>query len=289
MAVLYEKKGQEIIITGYEGRISHLQIPESVEGLPVRRIAGSAFARRDDLLSVKLPASLEGMGRFAFYYCRNLEKVVLEDGIRDSFDGVFRLCEKLQEVEVTLSGEHYTVLKELLSDLEGTLRVRLHLPGGDACLVFPGYLMEFQEDTFARVFHSSIAGTGYTCRECVSRTGIDFTGYDHVFDRISRLEGDLAAEIALNRLWLPRGLSRNAQALYEAYIREHNTAAVCLAVRNRREDWLRMLMESGLMKPESAWEGIRVATEQGQPALAALLMKAAGPGKNISQGRRFTL
>lgn len=289
MAVLYEKREQEIIITGYEGRISHLQIPESIENLPVRRVAGSAFARRDDLVSVTLPASLEGMGRFAFYYCRNLEKVVLADGIRDSFDGVFRLCEKLQNVEVTLAGEHYTVLKELLSDLEGTLRVLLHLPGGDACLVFPGYLMEFQEDTFARVFHSSIAGTGYTCRECVSRTGIDFTGYDHVFGRISRLEGDLAAEIALNRLLLPRGLSASARELYEVYIREHNTAAVCLAVRNRREDWLRMLTESGLLDAASAWEGIRLATDRGEAALAALLMKAVSPRKNTSQGGRFIL
>ena len=132
MGVLYEKKGQEIIITGYEGEVSHLQIPESIDGLPVRQIAGSAFARRNDLVSVNLPGSLEGMGRFAFYFCRNLEKVVLADGIRDSFDGVFRLCEKLQEVEITLSGEQYTVVKELLSDLEGTLRVLLHLPGGDA-------------------------------------------------------------------------------------------------------------------------------------------------------------
>ena len=60
-------------ITGYEGRLPDLEIPEKMEGLPVRSIAAHAFSGRSDIRSVVLPESLVTMHLFAFYNCPRLE------------------------------------------------------------------------------------------------------------------------------------------------------------------------------------------------------------------------
>ena len=45
-------------ITGYEGKLPDLKIPEEMEGLPVRSIAAHAFSGRSDIRSVVLPCPL---------------------------------------------------------------------------------------------------------------------------------------------------------------------------------------------------------------------------------------
>ena len=64
-------------ITGYEGKLPDLKIPEEMEGLPVRSIAAHAFSGRSDIRSVVLPESLVTMHLFAFYNCPRLETMEL--------------------------------------------------------------------------------------------------------------------------------------------------------------------------------------------------------------------
>ena len=275
MALLYIVENEQITVTGYEGEISHLQIPDDINGLPVRRIAKSAFARRPELVYAKLPETLISLERFAFYSCPNLKQVVLGDNITDYGDGVFRLCENLREMELSLRQERYAILKELLADNEGTLRFHLHLPGSDACLTFPDYQVQYQEDTWARAIHSRIEGAGFTYRECVRRTGIDFRGYDKAFDRIQADNPALAAQIAMDRLLFPYQLEAAAEQQYADYLRDEGERVVIQVIASGNTGWLRMLTDRSLLGPAAMQTGARAAADAENAEMAAILMNAA--------------
>ena len=50
MALQYETtKEHTITVTGYEGTIRHLVIPDQVDGCPVKTIGKNAFSAREDL------------------------------------------------------------------------------------------------------------------------------------------------------------------------------------------------------------------------------------------------
>ena len=275
MAFLYRSEENEIIITGYEGDAAFLQVPDTMAGLPVRVIGKSAFSRRSDLRGIILPPSLRRLEKFAFYSCVNLEKVIFSGNIADYGDGVFRLCSSLHDIELNLSDGDLTVMREILADIDRVLHFRLHLPQGEACLTFPDYLMEYEEDTFARVIHSSIVGTGFTYRECVSRSGIDFRGYDRAFGRIRLSDFRLAAQIAMNRLLFPLSLEPGAEEEYASFLKSQAEEAVSLAVRSPDAGWLRMLAKRSLLTPRAVDSGILLASQLGRAEYVSVLMNAA--------------
>ena len=71
-------------ITGFEGSVKSLTIPEQIGGLAVRSIGRHAFERRADLLEVSLPASLRRLSLFAFHNCANLRRMTLHDSVEGS-------------------------------------------------------------------------------------------------------------------------------------------------------------------------------------------------------------
>ena len=286
MAFLYEIKNNEITITGYVGAVSHLQIPDRIGGLPVTAVAKSAFSRRNDLVYIRLPETVRSLHMFAFYFCRNLKKAVLCDVITDYYDGVFRQCQDLLEIELTVNAGNYTVLRDILSENDRTVRVTLHLPDGTARLVFPDYVLDFTEDTFARAFHSSITGTGFTYRECVNKNGISFREYDQMFDRLAAVNVPLASETALDRLTYPYSLGEQPREAYESFVRENDTAAAQLAVAGNREDWLEMLRSRSLLGRKAAEAGAEAASAAGKTRFVSLFL---GFSDGASGTRRLTL
>ena len=62
MALQYETtKEHTITVTGYEGTVRHLVIPDQVDGCPVKTIGKNAFSAREDLESVSIPKTVEDM------------------------------------------------------------------------------------------------------------------------------------------------------------------------------------------------------------------------------------
>lgn len=61
------------IITKYNGNETKVIIPETLGGLPVTNIAGSAFAKNEKLTYVRLPASLTAISAKAFSMCSSLK------------------------------------------------------------------------------------------------------------------------------------------------------------------------------------------------------------------------
>ena len=74
---------QTVTITGCDTTVTAIEIPNSLEKLPVTKIAEQAFYNNelnnphDSLTSVKLPSTLTNIGKSAFYNCTNLSNVDL--------------------------------------------------------------------------------------------------------------------------------------------------------------------------------------------------------------------
>src|SRR5258708_3646615 len=70
-----------ITITGYSGSSGVVDIPDTINGLPVTSIGGEAFYFGTGLTNVTIPNSVTSIGESAFYYCINLTNVIIPDSV----------------------------------------------------------------------------------------------------------------------------------------------------------------------------------------------------------------
>lgn len=218
-----------IVITGFQGSIKELTISGTIDGLPVEVIGSHAFAARQDLEKVVLPSTVKTLRSYVFHNSRSLKKISLYDSIDDYYDGVCRQCDNLEEVEITVQRNWYEVIRNFLADTDKALRFMIHVQdseqgsqtSGEACLSFPGYVYDFNENTMARTIQFSIAGSGYAYRECVDRRKIDYRQYDNLFKKAMIDGGPICEDIALGRLLYPVELEDRFKATYQDYVREN--------------------------------------------------------------------
>ena len=105
-----------------------------------------------------------------------------------------------------------------------------------AALTFPSYADNYQEDTMARAIHEHIEGAGYATRQLVTRTGIDFQGYDRQFQRFTYDEPASAVNAAFGRLMHPYRLEPSFRAQYEDYLRAQSPTILPRMLRGEREE-----------------------------------------------------
>ena len=325
MSIKYEvlehkRDGHSFVqITGYEGRVEKLIIPETIDGLKVEAIGNHAFSGRDDISQVVLPESIKTLYGFAFHNCRNLKKISLFDSLDDYYDGVCRQCDSLSEVEITVKKSWYEVIRNFLADNDKTLRFLIHvIDGADkkdigaSCLTFPEYVYDFNENTMARTIQFSIAGSGYAFRECVDRRKIDYRQYDSLFEK-ALVDGlEIAQDIAVGRLIYPLELEDKYRLIYEGYIRANAGALLkrliqmyADGVENERcEMIIKKLLEyrtdsdkdmlsevngedKKLLSADVIDEAIRLSTDLSTSLLTALLMDLGGK-ESSAQALTFT-
>ena len=316
-------------VTGYDGPVRTLFVPaETADHIPVEEIAGRAFASRADLEELILPESIRCIRSFAFHNCAHLHYVKLSDSVVDYYDGALRQCPELQDIELTLhTPGHFRLLKELVGDSDAMLPLTIYfpvdpehpradehflLPGitvdpdatplvqsradglyyATAALTFPSYADNYQEDTMARAIHEHIEGAGYATRQLVTRTGIDFQGYDRQFQRFTYDEPASAVNAAFGRLMHPYRLEPAFRTQYEDYLRAQSPTILPLMLRGEREErfghegelrWipqdptrtaerLSFLVTHELILEEAIQPALDVCTEMQDITSAALLM-----------------
>lgn len=98
--ITYVKNGNIAEVTGYTGKASIIKISSTYLGLPVKKIADTAFSAMDKLKHVILPDSIEIVSNGAFSLCSNLESVNLGTGVKIITGNSFRGCENLQSVTI---------------------------------------------------------------------------------------------------------------------------------------------------------------------------------------------
>ena len=74
-----------------------LEIPETLDGIPVRAVAPEGFAG-SDVVTVSLPESVRVIGKDAFRNCQNLRGMFLPEGIQRIEENAFRDCRGLEAI-----------------------------------------------------------------------------------------------------------------------------------------------------------------------------------------------
>lgn len=81
---------KECIVTGFTSYVDSITIPDTICGLPVTRIAASAFNGSPFLQKVTLPNTVTVIGSMAFANCPNLTNVILSENITSIAKDAFR-------------------------------------------------------------------------------------------------------------------------------------------------------------------------------------------------------
>ena len=96
----YEITNNQVTITGYEGEITNITIPEKIEGYPVTKIQDRAFVSCKTLESITIPNSVTQLGESIFMFCENLSNVNLPSNLKNIPDGLFCNCTNLTKITI---------------------------------------------------------------------------------------------------------------------------------------------------------------------------------------------
>lgn len=99
--LLFKSIGNDITITGYDGVVENLVIPEKIDGKKVTAIEMKAFEDNYDLVSVAFPNTLKTIGMRAFYGCVNLEEVTIPDSVTRIEGYAFAKNDRLEKVTMS--------------------------------------------------------------------------------------------------------------------------------------------------------------------------------------------
>ena len=297
-------------VTGYEGSVTNLVIPDEIDGIRVESIGSHAFSARDDIVSVQIPETVRILRSYVFHNSRNLRKISIHDSIDDYYDGVVRQCDSLEEVDITIDRSWFEVMRNFLADSDRAIRFVIHdksvtasdldrenagTKGIDAMLSFPGYVYDFNENTMARTIQFSIAGAGYAYRECVDRRKIDFRQYDSLFAKAMIDGGSICQDIAIGRLLYPLELDERFERAYAEYVRDNGADIlkrfIDLAVKDTEQmAFLGKLLEKedktyDLFSDKDIEKAVEYASTKDSPAVTSLFMEKT---RSVSSSNEFS-
>ena len=274
LELLYEKKEDSVKILRCFGETDEIWLPDQIEGLPVTELGDYIFSEgmrtepkgllwrengEDEeisappvcgpsLRSVRLPAFLKRLGRYAFYNCDGLKRLAFPSAIRDIGAGAFNGCRKIEELTVEADPREKSCLKEILSELNETVAVHYRERGETgkktllAELLFPAFYEEAVENTPARITETHVHGCGHRYRYCFENTQLLFREYDSLFPYMKAQENvPEAVKLAADRLRFPLRLSREAESAYKLYLLDHldETGEYIASLSDAAEwDWL---------------------------------------------------
>ena len=90
-------------ITSYQGNVSALSIPGTLDGHKVVGIDSYVFQGNKQLRMVIIPDSVTEIGNCTFDSCTNLAQVILSKGLVSMGAGVFCNCDKIESIEIPKS------------------------------------------------------------------------------------------------------------------------------------------------------------------------------------------
>ena len=96
----YLKNGNGIIITGYFGSCSNVEIPKYIEKLPVTEIGNNAFYCREGVTKFKIPNSVTKIDDYAFGGCVSLTDIAIPNSVTQIGNGAFWYCKSLTEINI---------------------------------------------------------------------------------------------------------------------------------------------------------------------------------------------
>ncbi|MDO4556071.1 MAG: leucine-rich repeat domain-containing protein, partial [Lachnospiraceae bacterium] len=253
----YRIEEEKIQFVKYLGTEEEYQIPDQIENRPVTEVAEYAFAEHRNLYSVTLPPGLLRIGRHAFYNCRGLQELILSDQVTEIEDGAFKNCKLLSRLELHTKRDHKLVIKNILMDSTEGMHASIIYEEKEASergeFYFPPYLVEYEENTPARICEKQAYGSGERYRHCLYDGQLNYDQYDQLLDysiAVDNIEHPI--QTTIGRLMYPYELKEEAKVLYEEFLKERIEDFLIFYIK--REDfrvleWL--LTEKYLTKEES--------------------------------------
>lgn len=285
---IYEKKDGKIHINACIPRGTAVEVPVEIEGYPVVEIGAYAFSEgggkqiedvvklnftTSPIKEVILPPSLERIGRYAFYNCRNLRRIEFTNTLKDIGAGAFTGCHQVREIDVTLDGSEKSCLRELLIDLPEEQTVFLHSEKGQARLVFPEYFEEAVENTPARILETHTHGSGMMYRNCFVQQELQFHLYDERFEWAKGCESkETLFWLAFGRLLYPYQLGEKPEQKYREFLKNNLETCAKWAAENRLEKEIYYLANHCAACAEELEILIREVSRQDDAAVLGYLM-----------------
>lgn len=128
-------------VIGYSGSGKELDIPETVQGHVVTRVAPFAFSRQRQITAVNIPDTVDSIGQEAFYICPSLQQLKLPARLKIIGKNAFNYCRALKSVIVPTGTIHIdrhafydcTALKTIsIPDTVGFMGEKVFGADGDA-------------------------------------------------------------------------------------------------------------------------------------------------------------
>ena len=323
MKVHYRIIDDGIEIVRCFGADPEIMIPEVIDGRMVKRMAPYAFSARKDhededvlvfsteedrmfrdteqllagelVESVNLPDTMEELGRYIFYGCRNLRKLGFSDRLKNIGSGAFTGCRNLSDLSVRLLDGNRSCVPEILGDLWQQIDVTFY--GGakygdgkygdgkygagegreqdkiSARLVFPEHYEEAVENTPARILFTQHHGSGNNYRQCFYNKEIDFRKYDSLFySARAQDKTDVITDLVFSRLMYQAGLTEEVRKAYEDYIREHAAQASEYLINVEDMAALKEFSERSFWTAQTLAGAVDYAASYGKRELLTFLM-----------------
>ena len=266
-----------------------VRLPDEIDGVPVTEVGAYVLSERvpdltgRDMFAVRitcggtepkhnaaairtvtLPKDAKSVGSYAFYNCRNLERIELTDSVSEFGGGALMNCMSLREVILHAAPSAPTCLPRLLGEYAGELDVRFD---EHARLLFPEYVEELEDLSPAHIFQRRIHGAGY----------------------LERHDFSVAARVAVRRLAVPFVLSDAAKAEYLTVLRAHggNLAQSCAKAGETAA--LTFLLSLGVLSAADVDAACTSAREAEQTAALSVLLSAAGKTQSKGRAKSFDL
>ncbi len=305
--IKYTLKEDEITILSCKGYGATVTLPAKINGYPVRKIGAYAFSNpekglnmllnigevllerisglkvpggKEDyiyglkLQEISLPESIEVIGEYAFYNCKELIRVNMPGGRIQIENGTFMNCEKLAYVNVKAAPDDLTSVKGILTELTSELCITFSHGEEKGAFLFPEYYEDAVENTPARIFRYLLYGAGYRYRQCFEEGRLDVLAYDMVFQsaEIQNIH-ETALRIAYLRLQYPYKLQESMKKQYLDFIALHMEKAVKLMISQDNIRGLIFLTGLGLMAEENFVHAQEEAVRAGRKECAGILLK----------------
>lgn len=294
MRILYEKTLDGVCLQRCYGLDKILEIPGTVDGMPVTEFAGYLFSdtvrRREPppceylgepelcgsrVEEIILPDTIRKVGAYGFYNCSGLKRLSCSSAVEDWGAGVFTGCTGLRCLDIRVAEGRKSCFKDILSELHQTLSVNYRSGSGTllAKLIFPEFFEESVENTPARIIMREMHGCGHMYRYCFDGTRFDVGEYDRLFPHVIVQEKpELVTRLALYRLYWPWGLKEEAAKAYQDYIAAHAGDAAEGILKRGERDILGLMARSGFIGRDGLGQMLDAASRGGNAADAALLM-----------------
>lgn len=278
LKIEYRIENEEVEFVKYLGEEDEYTVPETIEGYPVVKIAPYAFAERRTLYSVDLPRHVRIIGAHAFYNCRGLYSLGFYDELVDIEDGAFKNCYMLSHLLLRTNPEHKMVLKNILMDTADGLLVTIYYEnehGSErAELIFPPYLVEFAENTPARIFEKQAYGSGERYRHCLYSGLLDFEQYDQLLSySIAVDDMEYPIQCAMNRLRYPYRLKEDAKKQYEYFVKKEISKVLEFYIKREDADFIRWMLDEKMLSKADMNLASELCRKHGKNGLLPMLVE----------------